>query len=168
MVIRVQVVFDAVDPHVLAQFWAEALHYQQEDHSAVVGQLLEAGRLRNSDIVEIHGRRAFRDVAACCDPDGAGPRLFFQRVPEQKTAKNRLHLDLQVGPQNTGPEVERLIALGATVAWTTSDRGPVTTTMHDPEGNESLRHVMAYRGRDPSVAASLISVPRSARRSARR
>lgn len=133
---KLQVVFDAADPHALARFWAQALHYQQEDHSGVVGQLLDAGRLREADVVEIGGRRAFRDVAACYDPDAAGPRLFFQRVPEPKTAKNRVHLDLQVGPQNAANEVERLVALGASVAWTTSDRGPVTTTLHDPEGNE--------------------------------
>jgi hypothetical protein len=133
---KVQVVFDAADPHRLARFWAEALHYQQEDHSGFIAQLLEHGRLRSEDVVEIEGRRAFRDVAACHDPEGTGPRLFFQRVPEPKTAKNRVHLDLQVGAENAPGEVERLVALGASVAWTSSDRGPVTTTLHDPEGNE--------------------------------
>lgn len=136
MGIKVQVVFDAADPHALAQFWAEALRYRPEDHSGIVGQLVEAGRLREDDVVEVDGRRAFRDVAACADPDAAGPRLFFQRVLETKTAKNRVHLDLQVGPQSAAAEVDRLVALGATVAWTTSDRGPVTTTLLDPEGNE--------------------------------
>ncbi len=133
---RIQVVFDAADPHRLARFWAEALRYQQEDHSGIVAALLEHGQLRNEDVVEVDGRRAFRDVAACTDPDGAGPRLFFQRVPEPKTAKNRVHLDLQVGAPNAPTEVERLVTLGASVAWTSSDRGPVTTTLHDPEGNE--------------------------------
>ena len=63
-------------------------------------------------------------------------RIWINEVPEPKTAKNRVHLDLHVGPQRAAGEVERLTALGATVAWTTSDRGPVTTTMRDPEGNE--------------------------------
>ena len=133
---RVQVVFDAADPHALAQFWAQALHYQREDHSGVVDQLLRAGQLHEADVVDIDGRRAFRDVAACSDDESGGPRLFFQRVPEPKTAKNRVHLDLQVGPEHASTEVQRLVALGASVAWTTSDRGPVTTTLHDPEGNE--------------------------------
>lgn len=132
----VQVVFDAADPHALVRFWAQALRYQPEDHSGVVAALLEGERLRASDVVEVDGRRAFRDVAACADPDGSGPRLFFQRVPEPKTTKNRVHLDLQVGAENAAAEVERLLGLGASVAWTTADRGPVTTTLRDPEGNE--------------------------------
>ena len=136
MSVRVQVAFDAADPHSLARFWASALRYEQEDHSAIVGQLLDSGRLREQDVIEVDGRAAFRDVATCRDVDGSGPRLFFQRVPEPKTAKNRVHLDLQVGPADAAAEVERLIGLGATVAWTTSDRGPVTTTLYDPEGNE--------------------------------
>jgi len=133
---KVQVAFDAADPHLLARFWASALRYEQEDHSGIVGQLLHTGQFGEGDVAEVDGRRVFRDVAACSDPDGAGPRLFFQRVPEAKTAKNRVHLDLQVGPQHRESEVERLLALGATVAWTTSDRGPVTTTLRDPDGNE--------------------------------
>lgn len=133
---RVQVVFDAADPHALARFWAEALSYQQEDHSGVVAALLDSGRLRDEEVIEVGGRQAFRDVAACADPGGTGPRLFFQRVAEPKTAKNRVHLDLQVGPQDAATEVERLVALGASVLWTTADRGPVTTTLRDPEGNE--------------------------------
>jgi len=136
MATRVQVAFDAGDPHALARFWASALRYEVEDHTTVVDGLLQAGRLTASEVMEVDGRRAFRDVATCRDPDGAGPRLFFQRVPEPKTAKNRVHLDLQVGPQERAAEVERLVSLGASVAWTTSDRGPVTTTLRDPEGNE--------------------------------
>lgn len=132
----IQIAFDAADPHALAAFWTAALGYRVEDHSAVVTQLLEGGRLRGDEVIEVDGHPAFRDVATGIDPDGNGPRLFFQRVPEPKSAKNRVHLDLQVGPERAPAEVERLTALGATVAWVTSDRGPVTTTMHDPEGNE--------------------------------
>jgi len=133
---RVQVVFDTADPHAVARFWAEALRYDVEDHSRVVGELLASGRLDRSEVVEVGGRRAFRDVAACSDPDGTGPRLFFQRVPEPKTVKNRVHLDLHVGPERRQEEVDRLLSLGAAVTWTTSGRGPEVTTMRDPEGNE--------------------------------
>lgn len=133
---RVQVAFDAADPHQIARFWAEALGYQQEDHSGLVAQLLEAGRLPADAVIDVDGHQAFRDVATCTDPDGSGPRLFFQRVPEPKATKNRVHLDLQVGAETAPDEVERLVALGASVAWVTSDRGPVTTTLRDPEGNE--------------------------------
>lgn len=133
---RVQVVIDAADPHALARFWADALRYRVEDHSGVVAMLLAAGRLGEDEVVDVDGRRSFRDVAACADPDGSAPRVFFQRVPEPKSGKNRVHLDLQVGAADAAAEVERLVALGATVAWTTADRGPLTTTLRDPEGNE--------------------------------
>ncbi|MGB9376865.1 MAG: VOC family protein [Mycobacteriales bacterium] len=136
MVTRVQVTFDAADPHALAGFWAEALGYQQEDHSSVVAQLLDAGHLRPDEVIDVEGRQAFRDVATCIDPDGSRPRLLFQRVPEPKGTKNRVHLDLQVGAEAAPAEIERLLALGATAAWVTSDRGPVNTTLRDPEGNE--------------------------------
>lgn len=64
--------------------------------------------------IEVDGRPAFHDVATCTDPAATGPRLFFQRVPEPETAKNRMHLDLQVGPTRA-----------------------VTTTLRDPEANGS-------------------------------
>lgn len=128
--------FDAYDPHSLATFWAAALHYVKEDHSAFVDQLIEAGRLTEDDAVETAAGLGFRDAAACEDPSGERPRLYFQRVPEPKTAKNRVHLDLHVGSEHVEPEADRLVALGATRAWTGSDRGPYTVTLRDPEGNE--------------------------------
>ena len=131
-----QVTFDAADPHRLARFWAEALHYRKEDHSPIVEQLLAAGRLQPDEAIEDEGIRAFRDVAACRDPDGRGPRLFFQRVPERKSAKNRVHLDLHVGRDNIEAEAERLIGLGAKRLWTSNDRGGPCITLQDPEGNE--------------------------------
>jgi hypothetical protein len=136
MAIPFQVTFDAAEPHRLARFWADALQYTVEDHSQLVDQLLAAGRLHAADVVEESGRRAFRDVAACADPQGNGPRLFFQRVPEGKVGKNRVHLDLHVGGERREAEVERLIGLGASRLWVTSDRGAPCVTLGDPEGNE--------------------------------
>jgi len=142
--IGVQVTFDAVDAHRLARFWAEALHYQKEDHSAFIAQLVAAGQLQPADVVDDEGRQAFRDVAACRDPDGAGPRLFFQNVPEPKATKNRVHLDLNVGRvagrATVEAEAARLMGLGATLAWTSEDRGAYTMTLRDPEGNEFCVH----------------------------
>ncbi|BBG02904.1 MULTISPECIES: VOC family protein [Pseudonocardia] len=130
---KLQIAFDAADPHALARFWAAALDYEVEDHTVVVDGLLAAGRITEEETVADGDRRAFRDVATC---HGPGPRIFIARVPEPKSAKNRMHLDLQVGPDAAAGEVARLVALGAEVLWTTSDRGPVTTTLRDPEGNE--------------------------------
>ena len=67
---RTQVVFDAANPHRLAGFWAAALHYEQEDHSGIVASLLAGGQLRDSDVVEIDGHRAFRDVGCLRRPRG--------------------------------------------------------------------------------------------------
>ena len=136
MAVGIQVTFDAVDPHRVARFWADALHYEKEDHAAIVEQLLAAGRLQPNQVVQAEGRAAFRDVAACSDPTARGPRLFFQRVPEPKSAKNRVHLDLHVGSENRDQEVQRLTRLGATYLSTTNDRGPPCITLQDVEGNE--------------------------------
>jgi hypothetical protein len=136
MAIGVQVAFDAADPHRLARFWADALGYEKEDHSVLVEQLLADGRLPPDAVVEDEGRAAFADVAACRDPAGQGPRLFFQRVPEPKAGKNRVHLDLHVGTERMQEEAERLIGMGATHLWTTADRGAPCMTLADPEGNE--------------------------------
>ena len=74
------------------------------------------------------------------DPTGAEPRLFFQRVPEGKVAKNRVHLDVHVEPDQKAAEVERLVALGAQLIDTHNDRGPLTYVLRDPEGNEFCLH----------------------------
>jgi hypothetical protein len=81
------------------------------------------------------------------DPDGTGPRLFFQRVPEPKMAKNRVHLDVRVAPGLEGEqrmaaleaECERLVALGATRRQRHEPAPPTSAgflVMIDPEGNE--------------------------------
>jgi hypothetical protein len=136
MTIGVQVTFDSADPHGLARFWAEALGYEVEDHSELVTELLAAGHLPAEATVEVDGTPAFADVAACRDPAGTRPRLFFQKVPEPKTAKNRVHLDLHVGAERVEAEAQRLQELGATFLWTSDDRGAFTITLGDPEGNE--------------------------------
>jgi hypothetical protein len=137
---RTQVAFDCADPHAQAIFWAQVFGSAVEDHSALVDQLIADGRLPADERVVIDGRSAFRDVAACSDPAGAEPRLFFQRVPEPKIAKNRVHVDLHVDADRKEAEVERLVRLGAQHIDTQADRGPVTHVMRDPEGNEFCLH----------------------------
>jgi hypothetical protein len=68
------------------------------------------------------------------------PRLFFQRVPEGKIAKNRVHLDIHVDADQKTAEVARLVGVGAQLIGTHSDRGPTTYVMRDPEGNEFCLH----------------------------
>jgi hypothetical protein len=106
---RTQVTFDCADPHAQAGFWAHVFGTAVEDHSALVNQLVADGRMPAGDRVVVGGRSAFRDVAACRDPAGVEPRLFFQRVPEDKIAKNRVHLDIHVDADQKAAEVERLV-----------------------------------------------------------
>lgn len=141
-----KLVIDAADPHAQADFWARALGYAVEDHSALVERLLGLGHVPADVTVEAHGRRAWRDLAAVRHPDdpheeesgtGLGRRLLFQRVPEAKTAKNRLHIDVHAGPgRDRAAEVVRLEALGASVLREVDDPGGRWTVMADPEGNE--------------------------------
>jgi hypothetical protein len=137
---RTQVTFDCADPHAQAAFWVQVYGTVVEDHSALVDQLVAAGRLPEQERITVDGHSAFRDVAACSDPTGVEPRFFFQRVPENKIAKNRVHVDVHVDEDQKLTEVERLIKLGAQHVETHSDRGPTTYVMRDPEGNEFCLH----------------------------
>ena len=131
-----QIAIDAADAHRLNSFWSAAVGYEIEDHHDLITQLLDAGAVTDEDVLELDGRLAFRAAAACHDPSGVAPRLLFQQVPEPKSVKNRVHLDLRVGDDRREAEVERLIALGAMRLWD-GQQGPNRwVTMADPEGNE--------------------------------
>ncbi|MGW7527910.1 VOC family protein [Streptomyces sp. NPDC054783] len=140
-----KLVIDAADPHAQADFWAAALHYTAEDNSTLVERLLSLGALPAEATVEYHGRPAFRDLIAVRHPDdpydpetgtGLGRRLLFQRVPEPKAVKNRLHLDLHAGAGRRADEVARLRALGARVLNEVGEPSGTWVVMADPEGNE--------------------------------
>jgi hypothetical protein len=74
--------------------------------------------------------------AALNSPDPDRPRILFQLVPEEKTVKNRLHLDVRVGPDRREAEIARLLGLGATELWRGSQGPYEWTTLADPQGNE--------------------------------
>ncbi|MFI6205490.1 VOC family protein [Streptomyces sp. NPDC051041] len=144
-----KIVIDAADPHAQADFWAAALHYEVEDNSALIEKLLGLGAVPAELTVEFHGRPAWRDLAAVRHPDdpyekesgtGLGRRLLFQRVPEAKTVKNRLHLDLHSGQGRREDEVRRLERIGASVLRRVAEPGGQWVTMADPEGNEFCVH----------------------------
>lgn len=104
-----RVTFDCVDPHAQARFWAAALDYDVEDHEENIAGVVAAGHVPadSEDIVTIDGRRAWRDDAGAHSRDSAD-RLLFQRVPGEKTAKNRIHLDLHVAA--AAAKIEQLFA----------------------------------------------------------
>ena len=142
--VRTQVVFDAAEPHALAAFWAQALGYEHEELDAFISGLVDAGHVPVDYTIEIDGKRRWQSLASLRHPDdgvdergaGTGRRILFQAVPEAKTVKNRVHLDLIVGPEALDGEVERLVGLGATVLGVHEGDGAKWTMMVDPEGNE--------------------------------
>jgi hypothetical protein len=136
---KIQVVFDAAEPERLAEFWGLALGYVTEPAPEGFASWEEFAR--DAGIPESD----FGEQSSRIDPTGEGPRLYFQRVPEGKTAKNRVHLDVRVaGREVRGEErkrlvsehVERLVQAGASLAWTNDDSRGDSIVMRDPEGNE--------------------------------
>ncbi len=136
-----QVTFDCGDPNALAGFWTEVLGYRYDDPPPGFDSWEAA--------LEAWGVPPERrnDASAAHDPEGRGPRLFFQRVPEGKSAKNRVHLDVRAAPGLEGEERmaaleaegARLVHLGATRVQRFEPSPPMTAghlVMQDPEGNE--------------------------------
>ena len=136
---KFQVVFDCADPRRLGTFWADALGYVEDPPPEGFSTWEEA--LTAWGLPEEEWNRAY----AVVDPEGAGPRVFLQRVPEGKVVKNRVHLDIRISDPSLEvadqeaqimAEVERLEALGARrVAWT-AEIGKHFMVMVDIEDNE--------------------------------
>jgi catechol 2,3-dioxygenase-like lactoylglutathione lyase family enzyme len=140
MSIPIQVTIDCADPDRLAHFWADLLGYQldspPEGFDSWEAWLTEMG-IPESE---------WNSAGAITDPDGRGARIFFQRVPEKKERKNRVHLDVNAGGPRGTPDderralvdsaVERAVAIGATKVRLVEQRGERHYVMQDPEGNE--------------------------------
>jgi hypothetical protein len=138
---EVQITFDCADPAALAPFWAAVLGYQVQSPPAGFDswdQALEA--------MGVPPERR-NDASAVVDPSGNGPRVFFQKVPEPKQVKNRVHVDVRAAPGLQGDErmavleaeAERLTTLGATRLKRYEPAPPLDAgliVMADPEGNE--------------------------------
>ncbi len=140
MSIGFQVSFDAASPRALGNFWTIALGYQEEapppDYDSWESWLVAMNIPRDR----------WDDVWAIRDPDGSRPRILFQKVPEAKSAKNRVHLDVNVGHgiadaderwDTVTSHADRLIAAGASlVEERRNDLGDHWMVMTDPDGNE--------------------------------
>jgi hypothetical protein len=137
MAFDLQVVVDSNAPHELADWWAEALGWQVEPQDeAFITRMVQAGAASEADTMRHRGALVWALGAAITSPDPGRPRVLFQRVPEAKSVKNRLHLDVRVGPERREAEVARLVGLGATELWRES-QGPMEwVTLADPQGNE--------------------------------
>jgi hypothetical protein len=133
--------FDCARPGVMAAFWGTALGYVEAPPPA--GFVSWEDWFTRLGVPEDE----WDDGAALSDPDGIAPNISFLKVPEGKVAKNRIHLDVQVGGGRAEPweirwarvteAVERLTAAGATVIQEVGQDGtPDHVVMADPEGNE--------------------------------
>jgi hypothetical protein len=132
-----QVTIDSSAPHELADWWAEALGWQVEaQDEAFIRRMVESGAASEADTIEHRGALVWKVGAALTSPDPGRPRVLFQSVPEAKTVKNRVHLDVRVGTDRREAEVARLIGLGATELWRAAQGPYEWVTLADPEGNE--------------------------------
>ncbi|CAL9333852.1 VOC family protein [Streptomyces sp. ICN988] len=135
---QVQITFDCASPERVGRFWCEVLGY--------VAASPPEGFATWDDY---NGSLPAEDRDAwfgCSDPSGVGPRLYFQRVPEGKVAKNRVHLDVRAGTGLVGDErlatleaeCARLVALGAVKqrVLLADEENESCIVMQDVEGNE--------------------------------
>lgn len=135
---KFQVTFDCAEPERVARFWCEVLGY-------VVPPPPEGFATWDAYDRSLPAERQGASFA-CVDPEGVGPRLYFQRVPEGKVVKNRVHLDVRAGTGLVGDErlaaleaeAARLVALGAVVVQVLRADGfdESCIAMQDIEGNE--------------------------------
>jgi len=135
-----QVTFDCLNPDAVARFWAEVLHYKLQDPPP--GFSTWEDFLKEQKVPE----EEWDSASAIVDPNGVGSRIYFQKVVNPKTAKNRVHLDVNVGggkkvPENERKEgiqreAERLIKLGAKKLNVLEEYGDFCIVMADPEDNE--------------------------------
>jgi Glyoxalase-like domain len=143
MAVSYQLVIDCASPDGLAHFWAEALHYVIEPPPA--GFDTWDDFYRSIGVGEDELGIGADSIA---DPHGEGPRIWFQSVPERKSVKNRLHIDVHASGGRGTPlearrelveaEAARLEALGATRRHAIVEEGldHYAVAMADPEGNE--------------------------------
>ena len=137
----IQITFDAADPARVAQFWAAALGYRIDPPPPGFDSWPEFLAANNVP------REQWTSASAVSDPEGVGPRIFVQQVPEPKQVKNRMHLDLHASgghgveleerKRKVQAEADRLVQLGATrIEEVYGTFGEYTIVLQDPEGNE--------------------------------
>ena len=139
MAYMLQVTVDSGDPHALADWWAVALEWDvQQPDEQFIRRMISEGHASQADTTTRRDKLVWKDGAAIIHPGGTGtaPRVYFQRVPEGKVAKNRTHLDIRIEGDEVADVVERLKAAGATFLHEGRQGPHKWVTLADPEGNE--------------------------------
>ncbi|MFD1543929.1 VOC family protein [Nonomuraea guangzhouensis] len=141
-----QLVIDCAAPDRLARFWADGLGYELEEPPGHFDTWREYWQSIGVPEEELGDGDCADSIV---DPEGAGPRIWFQQVPEGKVVKNRFHLDIKVGGKReevplatrrarVDAKVEQLVRAGASVVRVLAEPGVdhYAVAMTDPEGNE--------------------------------
>lgn len=136
----VQVVVDCTEPHELAAWWATTLGWEVEPQDEdFIRRMIAEGHAGEDETTTHDGALVWRSGCAVVSPEaGPGrPRILFQQVPEGKTTKNRVHLDLRPGPDADLDAVRASLVERGAVRVGGGRQGPHTwVTFQDPEGNE--------------------------------
>ena len=133
-----QVTIDCSAPHRARRLVGRGARWQVEKQDeAFIRRMVESGAASEADTTEHRGALVWKVGTGLTSPDPGRPRVLFQAVPEAKSVKNRVHLDVRVGAEHREAEVARLLALGATELWRGAQRLRLrVVTLADPEGNE--------------------------------
>lgn len=139
MDLRLQITVDSVNPHQQAVWWAETLGWTVEPSDPdFIQKMIDEGHASEDETLIFDGQLAWKTGAAICPLDQLGKvprqRMLFQLVPELKTVKNRMHLDLHLGDRD-GMRTQ-LLERGATFLHEESQGPFAWYTLADPEGNE--------------------------------
>ena len=134
----IQLTIDCENPHELAHWWAEALGWDVETQDeGFIQSMLDQGLAQESDVATFRAARVWKAGAAINHPGEHRPRLLFQKVPELKTTKNRIHWDLRnASGAASEQDVDRLVAMGAARIGEGSQGPSSWVVLADPEGNE--------------------------------
>jgi hypothetical protein len=137
---RIQIVFDCRDPAGLSKFYAAALSYDLQAPPEGYASWEDALKAMNVPESE------WNSASAIVDPEGRGPRIYFQRMDTPKPGKNRVHIDMNASDglrvpveermRQVNAEVARLLKLGATKQRGWEEEGEYWVVMQDPDGNE--------------------------------
>jgi hypothetical protein len=134
-----QVTVDSPSPHALADWWAETLGWQVEpSDEAFIRKMVAEGHATEEETLTHNGVLVWKPGAAIVHPEGLerAPRMLFQLVPEAKTVKNRMHLDIRIGTDDVEATVALLVERGASRLHTGRQGRSFWVTLADPENNE--------------------------------
>lgn len=138
MALDFQLVIDCANPHALADWWADALGWEVEPtNEEFIREMISQGYATEDETVVHKGKLHWKTGQAINHPGGDRPRILFELVPEPKTIKNRVHIDLRPIQDDPEKQIADLVAKGAKEIRRGSE-GPQTkwAVLTDPEGNE--------------------------------